>query len=124
MMNVFMVHSECGKWSEWTYGVEGVFSTYDYAKEYIESKTMMIHRHVGKYYGDGKRVHYDRWDTEESSYENDYRYYYEDSVIDKQVIFPTSTDGKTFRYVFPDGNVADDWEDAYFIDEYEVDCAN
>ena len=49
----------------------------------------------------------------------------DDKFIDERDIIPNSTDGRTFRYVTPDGKVDEMlWWDNYFIDEYEVDCAS
>ena len=35
MMKVWMVHAEHGEYSDWTYAVAGVFSTYEKAREYV-----------------------------------------------------------------------------------------
>ena len=127
-MKVYMVHSESGKYSDWTYDVRGIFSTVEKAVEYIESQAMTVYRHVGAKYGMTDTMRYDEWYVEKLPFTHKSVYFQQiDKVIDKRDIIPTSTDGRTFRYVMPDGKVNEaswwDW-DNYYIDEYEVDCAN
>lgn len=41
-MKVYMVHRESGEYSDWVYRVEGIFSTYDKAREYLEAKSQFF----------------------------------------------------------------------------------
>lgn len=45
-MTVYMVHGEVGKYSDWTYKVEGIFSSYQRAKMFLESKTLDLWMHT------------------------------------------------------------------------------
>ena len=42
MMKVWMVHAEHGEYSDWTYAVAGVFSTYEKAREYVLTQSYPV----------------------------------------------------------------------------------
>ena len=111
MGKVYVVHTESGAYSAWLYVVKGVFDSYDGAKEYIESQTVEVYRqkfveHKGDWY---RNV--DRWTDDEDDPGN---------IVEKRVVFPTSTDGNMFRYKMPDGTNFQHAYECYFITEYEL----
>lgn len=45
------------------------------------------------------------------------------SIVDTVSLTPTTTDGRTFEFVLPDGTKADEYDaDTYYVTEYEVDA--
>lgn len=106
-MKVWMVHRESGAYSDWTYDIKGVFSSYAKAREYLKGLSFK----VGRYKDDTF------WDTDA-----DYMHY---DVHDTATLF--TTDGKTFMYKVAGSDVLIGWIEGYgnnltyYITEYELD---
>lgn len=110
-MRVWMVHRESGRYSDWTYDVRGVFSTYDKACEYINSLGVLV----------GRMECDDYW-------ENVNIYGMDPSCYDYcDMATPVSTDGVTFRYAVAGSDIPFDevepfaYNVSYHITEYELD---
>lgn len=122
-MLVYMVHGEVGEYSDWTYKVEGIFSSYTAAKVYLESKTLGVWLHtkqaVNEYRGNAGLYQTDAiyglplWRTSPLN-GVDMKHVEATLVSDDGWSFYYTVAGSTY-YVGGDGV----WE--YFITEYEVD---
>lgn len=107
-MNVYMVHRESGEYSDWTYDVQGIFSSYEKARDYLE-RTERFRFNVGKYKNDD-----DGWYTDE-----DYMHY---EIHDVASLL--TTDGRTFMYRVAGSDLRVftwDTNETYYITEYELD---
>lgn len=128
MASVWMVHGECGEYSDMEYDVMGVFSSYEKAVAFVQSHAMTAYHHVGEVVLNERTntvLHADNWGLSKSRYEDTYRGC-ESTVelVDTVEIAPTTTDGGTFAFVYPDGQQIDSrwsvW--TYYVTEYEVDA--
>lgn len=103
MAIVFLVHSESGSYSDWSYMPLGVFSSYEKAAEYIRSKSLDVIREPESVW------------TEFDQYE-DY-----DPASERRTIHPASSDGRSWFFDI-DGARFWGWDtDAFYIDEFELD---
>ena len=106
-MKVWMVHRESGEYSDWTYDVKGIFSSYAKAREYLKGFSFKV----------GRYKHGTCWDT--------YVDYADFDVHDTATLF--TTDGKTFVYKVAGDELSVCWAEgygtnvAYHITEYELD---
>lgn len=122
LQSVYIVHSEYGVYSDLSYAIEGVFSTYDGARKYVESKTMVAFRHAGKVKRDGWCRDVDVWSNGKRYLGESWEDTTEVAMIDEREISPRTTDGKTFMFEYPDGEYVDCLDaETYFVAEYEVD---
>ena len=122
-MNVYMVHSESGAYSDHEYDVRGIFSTYDGARQYIERQAVEVYRLRGTAYKCDFSKAFDVWtdttDEDDLLWElNAHRTEHE--VAETREIAPKSTDGATFSYAYPDGTRTGEHLDTFYITEYEV----
>lgn len=125
MASVWMVHSENGMYSDRVYSVEGVFSSREKAVAYIESHATTAYHHVGNATMGVYSRHVDEWSIDDE-YDSTV-YGGEDTsgvkVAASQNITPTTTDGRTFMFVLPDGTKVDEYDaNTYYVTEYEVDA--
>lgn len=122
MASVYVVQSEYGMYSELSYAIDGVFSTYDNARRYVESKTRVAFHHAGKA---GKGNWYrdvDVWSMQNPYQGEPWEDTTEVAVIEEKEISPRTTDGKTFAFEYPNGEQIDGYDaETYFVAEYEVD---
>ena len=126
-MNVYMVHSESGVYSDHEYDVRGIFSTYDGARQYVERQTVEVYRLSGTAYNGDFSKAFDVWTdtTDEDDLQDDLLWELnahrtEHVVAETRAIVPKSTDGATFSYVYPDGTRTDEYWNTFYITEYEV----
>ena len=117
-----MVHSENGMYSDRVYSVEGVFSSCEKAVAFVEQNFIVAYHHVGEATMDVYSRHVDEWSTSDTYNSNRYG---EDTsgvkVAASQIVTPTTTDGKTFAFVLPDGTHVDEYDaNTYYVTEYEV----
>ena len=122
MASVYIVQSEYGMYSDLSYAIEGVFSTYDKAKKYVESKTIVAFRHAGKVKRDGWCRDIDVWSSGKRYHGESWEDTTEVAMIEEKEISPRTTDGKTFIFEYPNGEHVDGYDaETYFVAEYEVD---
>lgn len=105
-IKVWMVHRESGVYSDWTYDVKGIFSSYELARKYVEQQLVVP---CYQYYDGG----------------------YDIEPIDADMLAKTVTtrlvskDGVTFWNEFPDGSRIDrrysEYNATWYITEYGVD---
>ena len=123
-MTVYMVHSESGVYSDHVYNVHGMFSAYEKAKGYVERQAVEVYRMKGTAFNGDYSKPFDVW--QDTTSEDDLLWdiaaqRVECEVAETRKIVPTSGDGRTFSYVYPDGNRTDEYWDTFYITGYEVD---
>lgn len=115
---VYMVHRESGEYSDWTYDVKGVFSTYEAAKSYIESQlTVKCYHYVGQIGDRHGMIDVDQWDKS-----NDRFGFLK--IVETGMTHLVEKDANTFWAEYPDGERV--WgfcgsDPTWFITEYTID---
>ena len=123
---VYMVHRESGEYSDWTYDVKGIFSTYDAAKSFIESKlAVKCYHYVGQIGSRHGTIDVDQWRMSDHLYS-----YFESTaevvpeIVETGMTHPVEKDAYTFWEAYPDGERV--WgscgsERTWFITEHTID---
>lgn len=100
---VFLVHTESGEYSDWTYKVHGIFSSHEAAERYIERQVIFATH-------DDYSWCYKSW---------------EEPGEDAVPVHPTSKDGVLYEYRGPDGGqlyyCGGEDDPSFYITEYTLD---
>lgn len=123
---VYMVHRESGEYSDWTCDVNGIFSTYEAARRYVEHRlTVKCYHYVGQIGDRHGMIDIDQWRMSDHLYS-----YFESTsevvpeIVETGMTHPVEKDAYTFWEAYPDGERV--WgscgsERTWFITEYTID---